>query len=176
MDFILATMPVQLIRTLNRTSREKILISCLMATGLVATAVATYKMTLSQKANMGDLLSTTVELSLWCKLEEQLGIIAACLPGLKSQIEKLLQQMGVLKSKFPPFVLSLRRISVNLSPSEVRRVFSAADRNGEVVDVGSIHSATSRDWGSKTTTTTQIAKSTIASSDTAGSGSREWVV
>jgi hypothetical protein len=62
-DFILATMPVQLIRTLQRAPREKILSSCLMAMGLIATGIAAYKMTLSQQVNTGDLLSTSVKLS-----------------------------------------------------------------------------------------------------------------
>ncbi|KUJ07800.1 uncharacterized protein LY89DRAFT_630856 [Mollisia scopiformis] len=177
-DFILAIMPVQLIRTLQRTLREKILISCLMATGLIATGIAAYKMTLSQQANMGDLLSSTVKLSLWCKLEEQVGIIAACLPCLKAQMEKVLHQIGILKKRFPDFALSLKQISISLSPSEVRRIFSA-DRTRANVDIGSVNSATSRDWASgttTTTTTTDTSKSTIMSFETREVGRRDWDV
>lgn len=175
-DFILATLPVQLVRTLHRTGREKILISCLMATGLVATGMAAYKMTLSHQANMGDLLSSTVWLSLWCKLEELVGITAACLPCLKAQMEKLLHNIGLLKSQVPQFVMSLGAINVSLSPSAIRRIFSAEDRNRANVDIASINSATSREWSNGTTTTTTTVKSTIASSETREVGYNHWDV
>jgi len=99
MDFILATMPVQLIRTLPRPLRERILISCLMAMGLLATGIAAYKIPLSREVNSGDPLSATVRMSLWNKLEEQLGLIAACLPCLKAQMEELLHRLGILKTR-----------------------------------------------------------------------------
>jgi hypothetical protein len=169
-------MPVPLIRGLQRTPREKILISCLMATGLIATGIAGYKMTLSRQANMGDLLSSTVRLALWNKLEELVGIIAACLPCLKAQMEKLLHQIGVLNSRVPQFVMSLRHISVSLSPSQIRRIFSAEDRNRANVDVGSIDSATSREWSNGTSTTNTTVKSTIASSETREVDYNNWDV
>jgi hypothetical protein len=64
MDFILATMPIQLIRILQRPLREKVLISCLIAMGLLATGIAAYKIPLSREVNNGDPLSATVKLSL----------------------------------------------------------------------------------------------------------------
>jgi hypothetical protein len=89
-DFILVNMPAQLIRTLQRPLRKRALISCLMAMGLLAMGIAAYKIPLSREVNNGDLLSATAKLSLWNKLEEQLGLIAACLPCLTSQMEHLL--------------------------------------------------------------------------------------
>jgi hypothetical protein len=105
-------MPVQIIRALNRPLQEKILISSLMATGLLATGVAAYKMTLSVTVFQGDLLQTTVTLSIWCKLEELIGIIAACLPSLKRPAEELLRKIGVLSDRYmhsemiPSFIVS----------------------------------------------------------------------
>lgn len=111
LDLALALMPIQLIRTLHRTHREKILICTLMAMGLFATGIAGYKMTLSTKVFKGDPLSTTVELSLWNRLEELVGIIAACMPCLKSHAERLLKRIGVLSTNIgmskPSFVMSL---------------------------------------------------------------------
>jgi hypothetical protein len=82
-----------------------------MAMGLFATGIAGYKMTLSTKVFKGDLLSTTVELSLWNRLEELVGIIAACIPCLKSPAERFLKRIGVLSTHFglsePSFVISL---------------------------------------------------------------------
>ncbi|KAE9366038.1 hypothetical protein N431DRAFT_495821 [Stipitochalara longipes BDJ] len=114
MDFILATMPVQLIRTLPRPLRERVLISCLMAMGLLATGIAAYKIPLSREVNNGDPLSATVKLSLWNKLEEQLGLIAACLPCLKAQMEDLLHRLGILKTRmshWSTFATSLKETS-----------------------------------------------------------------
>lgn len=105
-------MPVQIIRTLNRPLQEKILIGSLMAMGLLATAVAAYKMTLSVRVFEGDMLQTTVTLSIWCKLEELIGIIAACLPSLKRPSEELLRRFGLLRDRMmqsemiPSFIVS----------------------------------------------------------------------
>lgn len=111
-DFILALMPIQLIRTLNRSTREKILISCLMALGLMAAAIAAYRTSISNKTFAGDLLSTTVKMSMWCMLEAQLGIIAACAATLKAPVERIVRQLGLLASRVemtkPSFVLSLQ--------------------------------------------------------------------
>jgi hypothetical protein len=107
MDFALATMPIKFLRTLHRPRSEKILVSCLMAMGLFATAVAGYKMTLSRKVFLGDTLSTTVELSLWNRLEILVGVIAACLPCLKSPAEKALYQIGILTRKLDITMVSL---------------------------------------------------------------------
>lgn len=99
MDFALATMPIALLRTLHRPRREKILIGCLMAMGLFATAIAAYIMTLSRKVLRGDTLSTTVKLSLWRRTEILVGLIAACLPCLKSRAERVLHRIGLFTSK-----------------------------------------------------------------------------
>ncbi|KAN0090318.1 hypothetical protein V8E51_018897, partial [Hyaloscypha variabilis] len=119
MDFILATMPVQLIRTLPRPLRERVLICCLMAMGLLATGIAAYKIPLSRQVNNGDPLSATVKLSLWNKLEEQLGLIAACLPCLKAQMEHLLHQLGILKThmrQWSTSATSLKKKTFSSSP------------------------------------------------------------
>jgi hypothetical protein len=105
-------MPVQLILTLNRSTREKILICCLMAMGLFAAAIAAYRMSLSKKTFAGDIMSTTVKMSLWCQMEALVGIIAACVPCLKAPAERLLRQFGLFADRFemtkPSFVVSLQ--------------------------------------------------------------------
>lgn len=113
-DFLLATMPIKLILTLNRSTREKALIACLMALGLLATGIAAFKMYITKYFFIGDFLQTSVWFSLWCKLEELVGIIAACAPSLKSPVEKLLHRVGVLSEHRsgditrPSFVISLK--------------------------------------------------------------------
>jgi hypothetical protein len=110
-DVVLALMPIHLIRTLHRSTRERILICCLMATGLVAAAIAAYRIGISDKTFAGDLLSSTVSMSMWCMLEVLLGIIAACLPPLKAPTERLLRRLRIMEGRVdiskPSFVVSL---------------------------------------------------------------------
>ncbi|KAL1604812.1 hypothetical protein SLS60_004352 [Paraconiothyrium brasiliense] len=110
-DVILALLPIHLIRTLHRSPREKFLICCLMAMGLVAAAIAAYRMGISDATFAGDLLSSTVMMSMWCMLEVLLGIIAACLAPLKAPAERVLHRAGVLVTRGtltrPSFVMSL---------------------------------------------------------------------
>jgi hypothetical protein len=83
-----------------------------MATGLVAAIIAAYRMGISDKTFAGDLLSSTVMMSLWCMLEVQLGIIAACLAPLKAPAERVLHRLGFLVTRAdmskPSFVVSLQ--------------------------------------------------------------------
>ncbi|KAJ4366233.1 hypothetical protein N0V83_007869 [Neocucurbitaria cava] len=97
MDLVLSLMPIRLIRTLHRTTSEKILICGLMSLGLFATAVACAKMTTFTSFGKGDPMQATIMPSLWAKLEEEVGIIATSLPCLKRPAENLMKKMGLLK-------------------------------------------------------------------------------
>lgn len=97
MDLTLSLMPIRLIRTLNRSPSEKILICVLMALGLFATAITCAKMSTFASFGRGDVMQATIVPSLWAKLEEQVGIIATSLPWLKSPVENWLKKMGLLK-------------------------------------------------------------------------------
>ncbi|KAF2115960.1 hypothetical protein BDV96DRAFT_492371 [Lophiotrema nucula] len=127
-DVLLAVMPIHLIRTLHRSRREKILISCLMALGLLAAAIAAYRMSITNSTFAGDLLSSTVMMSMWSELEVLLGIMAACSAPLKAPAERLLKRMGLLASRMemtrPSFVLSLQDREPSRS-SETDRLDSA---------------------------------------------------
>lgn len=115
MDLCLALMPIILIRTLSRPLREKILIGCLMATGLLATAFACYKTTTFHTKGEGDELISSVDATFYAKLEQVLGIIAACMPCLKTPAEEFLRKLGIMGEQHwpgmtrPSFVLSSRR-------------------------------------------------------------------
>jgi hypothetical protein len=122
MDLTMALMPIQLIRTLNRPRSEKILVCGLMALGLLTTATVGAKMSAFPSVYRGDPLQGTVISSLLAKLEEQVGIICACLPTLKGPAERLLIRIGVFSSGFqhtmtrPSFVLSTRNRNAPAAP------------------------------------------------------------
>ncbi|KAF2820351.1 hypothetical protein CC86DRAFT_119975 [Ophiobolus disseminans] len=123
MDLALSLMPIRLIRTLNRSTSEKILICVLMALGLFATAVACAKMTTFKAFGKGDPMQGTIMPSMWAKLEEQTGIIASSAPSLKGPVEQLLKKMGILKEhqlSRPSFVadMSLPGMDIHTNTSD----------------------------------------------------------
>jgi hypothetical protein len=149
MDFILAFMPIHLIRTLNRSTRERVLICFMMSLGIMAGVISSYKISISDKTFAGDLLSGTVLLAMWNELEALLGIVAACIPCLKAPGEQLLHHFGLLSSRMeiprPSFVLSLQdRPSPQSSSGSSRLLFvpssegSGKGTNAEKVAVSTL--------------------------------------
>ncbi|KAH7111786.1 hypothetical protein B0J11DRAFT_598407 [Dendryphion nanum] len=77
LDFVLSLMPIAFLRRLRRPLAERIVIAFLMALGLVATAAAIIKTSYMRDfAITGDTLRDIVHINMWCKIEEQLGIVA----------------------------------------------------------------------------------------------------
>jgi hypothetical protein len=143
-DLALSLMPIRLIRTLHRSTSEKILICVLMALGLLATAVACAKMTTFTTFGQGDPMQGTIMPSMWAKVEEQVGIIASSAPCLKSPMETMLKKLGILKEHQlarPSFVADLsmpgmpheqpeRTSDADSNPKKEIRVDSLAVRSG----------------------------------------------
>jgi hypothetical protein len=108
-----------------------------MPTGLLATAFACYKTTTFSMHNTGDSLISSIKPALFAKLEEVLGVIAACMPCLKHPAEELLRKTGVLGEQHfpgmsrPSFVLSSREQRVVV---EQQRQFPLQDAGGLVSD------------------------------------------
>jgi hypothetical protein len=94
-------MPITFLRTMNKPRVEKLLIGFLMALGLMASAAVIIKSVYGAlNINAGtDVLPKALYISLWAKLEELLGLIAACAPALKSPAERLLRHLGLLGDK-----------------------------------------------------------------------------
>jgi hypothetical protein len=97
-DTLFALMPMTLIWKLKRPIPERILISCLMALGLTAAFCAVMKTVKWTQMNnvAGDVMRNVLNISLWARLEESFGLVAACAPTLKQPGEKLLQRLGIL--------------------------------------------------------------------------------
>ena len=132
-DFVLSFMPIRLIRTLHRSTSEKVLIAILMALGLCATAISCAKMTTFPNFGKGDIMQATIMPSLWAKLEEQVGLIATSLPCLKRPVELLLKRTGVLKEhqlSTPSFVvdMSLPGMLIREDERSSCEQFTAKDR------------------------------------------------
>jgi Fungal rhodopsin domain len=97
-----------------------------MATGLLATAIACVKLfvlyAVTHQYALPDSLRDNVGTALWSKLEEQVGIIAACMPCLKRPAEEILRRIGILGEEHwpnmskPSFVRSFRTREESIAP------------------------------------------------------------
>lgn len=100
-DVMLALTPLTFLRSIRRSTRERSVIATLMGLGLVAAAGAVVRMTLMRTyGQTGDILWDCVALITWSVVEAQLGIVAACVPCLKSPSERALRRVGLLSE--PP--------------------------------------------------------------------------
>ncbi|KZM28170.1 uncharacterized protein EKO05_0003596 [Ascochyta rabiei] len=99
MDLALSLMPIRLIRSLHRSRTEKILVGVLMSLGLLATAVACVKMSTFNDFGKGDVMQLTIKPSMLARLEEIVGIIACSLPCLKSTVETVLKNLGIMRER-----------------------------------------------------------------------------
>ncbi|KAK2789663.1 hypothetical protein FQN52_006002 [Onygenales sp. PD_12] len=168
-------MPIRLIWGLQRPLRERILVSCLMGMGLVATGTVCVKMTTFVTVGQGDPLSSTVWPSLLAKLEELLGIIAACTPCLKSPAERFLQRIGVISDRYansttrPSFVASHHQApkDYTISPNqnrnnrgddidmeEVEITTKPQSKSSSITQISRLGSAGKSDWNNSLITTT----------------------
>lgn len=96
-DFICGTIPIFLIWPLSRSVVEKTLISILMASCVLATALGIPKLYYVLTFDFGspDHLYLLVPEFFWCRMEEAIIIIAACAPLLKCPIERGLRRLGL---------------------------------------------------------------------------------
>ncbi|KAF2685451.1 hypothetical protein K458DRAFT_365867 [Lentithecium fluviatile CBS 122367] len=98
-DFMLAAVPLSFILCTRRPLHEHLAISILVGLGVFATASSIVKTMLSSSTLPGtNTLSTTVDPTLWSLLEQQIGIIASCLPALKPLWDQTITRPGTFHS------------------------------------------------------------------------------
>lgn len=98
-DVIFATLPIFFISKIRRPTREKIVLCFLMALGLLCAAVVIPKLiVLRDFSSMSDFTYTSAWGMLCNQIEVFIGIIAACIPVLKSFFEKALRKIGLMAS------------------------------------------------------------------------------
>lgn len=98
-DVTFSVAPVTFIRQLNRPLHERIVLCFLMSLALFGSAASILKtIQASNFTKNDDSLWTGVDITMWCFVEQQLGIIAACIPYLKSTFERALTRLGLLPS------------------------------------------------------------------------------
>ncbi|OCK78964.1 hypothetical protein K432DRAFT_331057 [Lepidopterella palustris CBS 459.81] len=99
-DFVFTVLPITFIHKMNLPLRQRVAIGSLMCLGLFATAAGIVKTSLVKTYNNGgDNLYHMVDLITWGFLEEEMGIIAVCIPCLKALIEGTLKQLRIISSE-----------------------------------------------------------------------------
>lgn len=98
-DIIFALIPFTFLNSIRARLPERVAILFLLGLGFFTAGIAAVKLTLVRRyGQTGDILWDSVDLVTWSLLEGQMGIIAACLPRLKSPLEKTLKHLGLLST------------------------------------------------------------------------------
>jgi len=95
-DFLLSLAPIAFLRKLNRPLREKILICGLMGVGLLATISSILKTITIQSWGdpTVDIFAVSAALNTYTVLEQEIAILAACIPAQKPLLQKILAKFG----------------------------------------------------------------------------------
>ncbi|KAF1814613.1 hypothetical protein P152DRAFT_456888 [Eremomyces bilateralis CBS 781.70] len=94
-DFICALLPLAFIWKINRPLREKVVLALLLGLGLIAGVCGVVKLAMLRLVlNSHDPTFDSADLSIWAFAEMFVGIIAACIPCLKSLMEKAYRALG----------------------------------------------------------------------------------
>ena len=97
-DIVFTCIPLSFIYSIKRPLLEKIVLAFISGLGVLTSLAAIIKTTtqLRHYGEFTDVLYNGIDLVLWATVEEQVGIIAACIPCLKAPGEKLLRRVGLL--------------------------------------------------------------------------------
>lgn len=97
-DVMFSLLPITFMYNMNLPLRQKIVLYFLMALGFFASSVVVIRTTTFRRyKRTGDKLWYMVDITIWNLLEGELGIIAACVPYLKSTFDHALKRLGFLK-------------------------------------------------------------------------------
>jgi hypothetical protein len=113
-DVVFAILPIVFIRKIQRPLREKIVLYFLMALGITCAASIIPKLVvLRDFESRENFTQTSAATMLWSQVEVFTGIIAVCIPVLKSSAERALKTIGLLSSsgfgsEVTPYVPSVR--------------------------------------------------------------------
>jgi len=108
-DLLCTIIPICLLKNLTRSRVEKILISILLGSCLLGTGACIariYYMVVFDFSSP-DGFYLMVDRFIWSRAEESLMIIAACVPLMKSPIERLLKRLGLAQG----FTVPLRELN-----------------------------------------------------------------
>ena len=125
-DIVFSLLPLTFLREIQRPRRDKIIVGGLMALGLVGSSASIVKtITVHRQGNRRDILDQGIRIAIWSILEEQLALIAACVPCLKALFQKCLSHFGLISS-------SHRRTAVPRAYIDISHQSKRHNRHDEV--------------------------------------------
>ncbi len=99
-DVVFSLLPVVFLWDIQRPLREKIIVGSLMGLGLVASSASIFKaVEIKSYGGTSDLLAQGERICISSVLEEQLGLIAACIPCLRAWFQRVLIRFGVISTQ-----------------------------------------------------------------------------
>jgi hypothetical protein len=97
---VLSLLPIALLLNISIPCRQKFLICTLMGLGILATCATFPKFkALRALGTDFDISWDGGKIAMWSVLESSLGMIAACLPPLKTAAEAWLRRMGLVSTQ-----------------------------------------------------------------------------
>ncbi|KAK4166907.1 hypothetical protein QBC43DRAFT_332107 [Cladorrhinum sp. PSN259] len=97
-DVLLSLAPATFLRKLNRPLRERVFVCVLMGMGLFASVSSIMKTVIIKDwgdPTAEDWWAMGVSICTWTALEQLLGVLAACVPAMKSIFQRCLGKVGV---------------------------------------------------------------------------------
>lgn len=96
-DFALALLPISFLRKIQRPLRERIIVGMLMGLGVFAGVASCLKIvSAAQLGRTVDPINERINIAMWSVVEELVGIIAICIPCLRSPFQRALEYCGLL--------------------------------------------------------------------------------
>lgn len=99
-DFVFALLPLSFLQHLRRPLRERILLFLLMSLGVFAGVASTLKIVAAARFGAtDDPTNESIGIAMWSVIEELVGLIAICVPCLRSPFQRVLGYCGVWGSR-----------------------------------------------------------------------------
>jgi hypothetical protein len=96
-DFIFALLPISFLRKVQRPLRERVIIGMLMALGMFAGAASIIKLVAASRfGRTDDQTRESIQIGMWSAIEGLVGLIAACIPCLRSPFQRALEYFGLV--------------------------------------------------------------------------------
>jgi hypothetical protein len=98
-DFMFALVPISFLKKVQRPLREKLVVGILMALGIFAGVASIIKANAATRfGRTDDPTLEGIEIGMWSCVEQLIGLIAACVPCLRSPFQRALEYFGVISS------------------------------------------------------------------------------
>ncbi|KAH9825445.1 hypothetical protein Tdes44962_MAKER04146 [Teratosphaeria destructans] len=94
LDVLVLALPLPMVWTLQLRYKQKLALSCIFAVGTFACLASILRIAQFQKSKQSDPTYTTIDSGMWSSIEQNVGIICACLPTLRPLVRSYWGKSG----------------------------------------------------------------------------------